>query len=456
MIQDLYNISPVFLQNMACSLYGYKENRKRYGVYFKQMLASLSKTEWFSKTEIEHYQNEQVKRLVAHAYDTVPYYTALFKSQKLHPDDIQTIHDLDKIPILTKDILRQQEDQLVSTAFKKQRLTKSKTSGSTGKAVTIYREVNSLQFHWALWWRLRERFGIKFEQDLLHLNFTGRPVVPTKNRKRPFWRYNRAFNQYLLPMQQILPSAINDILFFLENIQFEYYIGYPSIINNFCDMLNEKNLKLSKFPKFIFSGCEKLYDFQKENIEQTLNTSVKDQYGMAEGVGNATQCEFGNYHEDFEHGILNISHTVNSCSKQGSVIGTGFSNYAMPLINYEVGDIAILGDGECPCGRKSKLFSSFEGRHEDYVITPEGNHIMRFDYLFKETKAIKEAQVQQHQLGEIVICLVKTDFYNFDIEKKLRKMVKEWISPTLKVNFNYVDQIQRTNTGKFRAVVSYL
>ena len=455
-ILSIYNNSPVFVQNILCSLYGYREYRNRHSRVFHKKLDELSRTEWYSKSEIDSYQSEQLQLLITHCYNTVPYYKDLFDNLKLKPTDIKSKRDLIKIPVLTKELVREHANKLISSEFNKKKLLMAQTSGSTGKALTTYKENRSIQFQWALWWRLRERSGIKFSTKLKNLNFSGRPVIPTHNIKFPYWRFNKVFNQYIVPMQVILPSTINDLVEFINHNNFDYFIGYPSIIHNLCNLIKQNNLMIKNGPKYIFSGCEKLHQFQKDAIESTLNTTVMDQYGFAEGACNAAQCLKLNYHEDFEFGIMRVVNDDYEDALNGKILGTGFSNYAMPLINYEVGDYAIESTEKCTCGRESRIFTSIEGRMEDYVLTPEGNKIMRFDYLFKDTNSINEAQIHQHNLGEISIHIVKGNNYTLEMENTIRKKVSQWISPTIHVQFKYVNEIQRTRTGKFRAVISHL
>ena len=126
----------------------------------------------------------------------------------------------------------------------------------------------------------------------------------------------------------------------------------------------------------------------------------------------------------------------------------------MPLINYVTEDIATIGSNSCTCNRNSRIIKSIEGRNEDYIITPEGNKIMRFDYLFKETPSIKEAQIVQKKLGSITIKIVKRDTYASQDEDKIKKLTKLWISPNLDVQFEYTNNIERTPSGKFRAIIN--
>jgi phenylacetate-CoA ligase len=140
-----------------------------------------------------------------------------------------------------------------------------------------------------------------------------------------------------------------------------------------------------------------------------------------------------------------------------SVVCTGFSNDAFPLIRYEVGDNGTWEERKpCPCGRQSRVLLSIEGRKDDYVVTPEGTHIMRFDYVFKDALNVREAQVVQERPGEIKLKLVRRDAYSSEDETVIKREIQRCISPTLQVSFEYVSEIERESGGKFRAVVSSL
>src|ERR1700733_11902174 len=101
LVEQLYPRLPVFLQNAACWYYGAKEARVRSGRAFEQRLEELLASEKWSASEIEAYQNEQLRRIIHHAYESVPYYRERWKSLKLAPKDIQCREDLAKLPILT-------------------------------------------------------------------------------------------------------------------------------------------------------------------------------------------------------------------------------------------------------------------------------------------------------------------------------------------------------------------
>lgn len=454
--KEVYYRLPVCLQNAACTYYGWREARVRFSDVFRERLAFLTASEWWSESEIEAYQNEQLRSLIRHAYEHVPYYRAVMKDRGLCPDDIRTREDLPKLPVLTKEDVRKNADKLVAETADPVRLRWSHTSGTTGKSLHFYRSPEAIAFQWAVWWRHRQRFGIEFGDK--HANFTGRPVVDPECTSPPYWRWNLMINQALIPMLHIAPRKVSDLVDFLGRHDFTFYSGAPSFIAPLCVMAQEKGLTLSHQPKVVFTGVENVLDVQRDQIEDFTGARVTDQYGFTEGAGNASECPEGVYHEDFEFGLLECIESTELNRGQGKIVGTGFACPEFPLIRYEIGDIgtwAATGES-CRCGRHSAIIKHIDGRIEDYVLTPEGRRVMRFGYVFKDTQDIKESQVVQFEPGSIVVRIVRRPSYGIDTEAHVRKMVHEWISPRLKVTFEYVSEIERESNGKLRAVKSFL
>ena len=453
LVEQVYPRLPIFLQNAACWYYGKKEARTRFGAEFDRRLRELLDSERWHAGEIENYQNEKLRQIVRYAYDTVPYYRERWQALKLTPDDIRCREDLQKLPVLTKEDVRNNFERLVSTSVSKQRLIFRHTSGTTGKALHFYVTKEAIAFQWAVWWRHRMRFGVA--PGALHANFTGKRVVPLDQQTPPYWRWNRPLHQALLTMHHLTPEKISSVVDFLNEHPFEFYSGYPSIIHMLALHATEAGLHLKAAPRAVFTGAENMLDFQRRSIQSFTGAVLTDQYGCSEGCGNASHCPEFVYHEDFEFGLVE-GVEMQSGNPARSILCTGFANEAFPLIRYEVGDTGVWrGDGSaCPCGRESRVVLRIEGRRDDYVITPEGTRIMRFDYVFKGAMNVKEVQVVQEKLGEIVLRVVQRPGYSANDEGEIRHEINRWISPQLAIRFEYVDQIEREANGKFRAVLS--
>ena len=454
-VEQIYPKLPVFLQNAACWYYGRKEARTRFGSTFERRLRELVDSNRWSTAEIEAYQNERIRHLVRHAYENVPYYRERWKSLKLSPEDIRCRQDLLKLPVLTKEDVRQNFERLIAQNFSKRDLVFRHTSGTTGKALHFYATKPAIAFQWAVWWRHRLRFGV--EPGTWHANFTGKRVVPLDQNTPPYWRWNRPLHQALLTMHHLTPEKICSIIQFLNSHRFEFYSGYPSIVHMLALHATEAGLVLNSPPRVVFSGAEKMLDFQRRDIQKFTGAILTDQYGCSEGCGNASQCPEFVYHEDFEFGVIE-GIEIEPRTSARSILCTGFANDAFPLIRYEVGDSGVWQEegNLCRCGRSSMVLLRIEGREDDYVITPEGTRIMRFDYVFKDALNVKEVQIVQEQLGEITVRLVRRPGYSTSDEADIGREIQRWISPRLAVRFEYVPEIERERNGKFRAVLSRL
>jgi len=452
--EQVYPRLPILLQNAACWYYGKKEARTRFGATFDQRLRELMDSDHWSASEIEAYQNEKLRHLVRHAYENVPYYRERWKSLKLSPDDIRCREDLPKLPVLTKEDVRHNFDRLISQKVNRRDLVFRHTSGTTGKALHFCVTKAAIAFQWAVWWRHRLRFGV--EPGTLHANFTGKRVVPLVQRTPPYWRWNRPLHQALLTMHHLTPEKIPSVVEFLNSQPFEFYSGYPSIIHMLAVHASEAGLALHSSPRAVFTGAENMLDFQRRDIQKFTGAVLTDQYGCSEGCGNASHCSQFIYHEDFEFGVIEGRELPGSPAL--SLLCTGFANDAFPLIRYEVGDTGVWQDmrQHCSCGRSSRSLLRIEGRQDDYVVTPEGTRIMRFDYVFKDAMNVKEVQIVQEQLGEITVRLARRPGYCAADEAEIHREIQRWISPRLAVRFEYVQELERQPNGKFRAVLSRL
>ena len=453
---SIYSALPYWLQNIAVSLHGYKLKKQRFNDDFYKILEFLNSTQGWPEERIRAYKEEHISQILEQAYKHCPYYRQKYAGVGLSPSDFKQLEDLRKFPILTKEEIRENWHGMVADNVPKADLIPFNTSGSTGKALDFYWTKYSSAFYWAVDQRYKNRFG--FELSKVCFNFSGRPIVPISTSRPPYWRYDRVLNRYFVNMHQLSATKMRDIVAWMNHKHINIFIGYPSIMTAFANELMSAGLALDEPPKHIFTGAEKLYDNQKEILRSVFaGVQIHELYSFSEQAAIATHCRRSRYHEDFEMGHIELDHAVpTNGGTRGEILATGFVNLGMPFIRYQNGDTAIFSDLPCDCGLHSQVIEDIVGRNEDYIITPEGIHIQRLDYIFKDTSDIKECQVAQKRLGEIVLRIVKRDTYSTSTEKKLLVNISQWVSPTIQVRFEYVDEIPRTKAGKFKAVVSEL
>jgi len=231
---------PIFMQNWACTLRGSIEKKKRMGGNFAKYYKGLLDSQWLSRDEIEASQVDSLKRLLVYCNQNIPYYRKKFKELDFDPENVTSIKDLEKLPILTKEEVRNNYEGLINPNFGG-KITHSHTSGSTGKSLNFLFSEDAHQYRWALWFRHKKRFGISTEDP--YATFTGQVAVPLKQNKPPYWRENYAMKQTVFTMHHMNKDKVPHIVERLNKGGFKYYTGYPSILYHLAVVIEDLGLK---------------------------------------------------------------------------------------------------------------------------------------------------------------------------------------------------------------------
>lgn len=451
-VRKLYARSPVFLQNVACSLAGIQMRRTRYNAHFRRMLAELEQSQWQPLQQQQAQQNARLREIISHACATVPYYGELFSRLGLRPEDIQTAADLSKLPVLEKDTVRSRGDDLLSRGWPTKRVVHGHTGGTTGKSLQLHYDRDTAPFQWAIWWRHRRRFGLNLHDS--HITFAGRDVVPMTIMRPPIWRRNLPMHQTYVSVHHLTEANMQPLADYLCRRRVTFYSGYPSGLYLVASYLLSKGIRLPHPPRMAVTGAETLLPHQREVMERAFQAKVADQYGASEHCGNISQCEHGRYHVDMELGVVEFLPIPGLPSNVRRIICTGLRNPVMPLIRYDIGDIATLAEGRCPCGRESQIVERIDGRIESYIVTPDGRRLGRLDFLFKDSGRISECQLFQESLDSVTFRIVRGSGYSAADEESLVSDARRFLGQQIAIRLEYLDAIPREANGKFRQIVS--
>jgi phenylacetate-CoA ligase len=185
---------------------------------------------------------------------------------------------------------------------------------------------------------------------------------------------------------------------------------------------------------------------------------VYDWWGSNERVVTACQCERrGPFHVNGEGGILELAPLPNATSDAGQrMIGTGLINHAMPLIRYDLGDLALPAKEPCGCGRGLPCIDRILGRVNDTIVTGERKYIpsVRFYTLFETYDKVRQFQVVQTEPNTIVVRIVPTGLFDGAETDELRGKLARFLGDAVTIDFELVDHIQPEPSGKIRNVVS--
>lgn len=447
---DIYYKLPIFVQNIACYLQGKRIIKNRYSQHFWNYLNDYeSKNDW-TYEQLIRYRDMKLQRMIKHCYETIPYYKKLFDEKCIDYTTIKTRDDLKVLPILTKDVVKNNLNDFISTAIPKFKLKIHHTGGTTGSGLSFYTTNEEEAEQWAVWWRYRRNLGIEF--DMWCGNFGGKTVVPIDNKKAPFWRYNTPGKQVFFSGYHINEQNAPYYAEEIKKRNIKWLHGYPSNLANLASSLLANDIRLDI--EYVTIGSENLYDYQKELILMAFNTSPYQHYGLTEGVANISQRKDGNLYVDEDFSVVEF---ILKDTSSYSIIGTSLSNWAMPLLRYNTGDQVIINKYD----RNSddiggRTVEKINGRTNEFVVLEDDTRISSaaLSLIFKDIISIREAQIVQKDRYNILIRIVKTDAYSDLDEEKTTKGLRERLGKSMKISYEYVDKIPRTKSGKMRLVIS--
>jgi phenylacetate-CoA ligase len=420
--KGFYGSLPVWAQTLAVNFASARNFKVKYGGVFRGWLADLERDEKKSRDEMLHQQQIALRHLLEYATEHVPAYKG------------RSPGNLSEWPILEKATIAARPETFLSDEFNRRDLMELHTSGTTGTPLAVCFSKEYHQIEMAFRWRHKAWGGVPFLSSSAYVS--GHPVVPGSQTKPPFWRWDNVEKRLLCSSYHLTPENLASYNAAFQKYRPDFIHGYPSSL-----------FLLGGYrPKAVFTASETLLDFQRAAIEKNFGTKVFNWYGNTEMTCNIVECAAGNLHYRTDYGVLELL-------ADGTMIVTGLNNRAMPLIRYRVGDRAVAKAGMCSCGCAFPLIERIEGRVEDYVRTPDGRYIGRLDHLFKDARHVREAQIVQERVDEIVIRIVKEP--GFD-ERVVLNEARQRLGETIKIRFVYVDAIERTAAGKFRFIVSQL
>ena len=181
----IYDNCPIFIQNLFVSYFGKRNWQARFNGYFFERLESLKKTEWLSHDDLNKLQIAKLQEVLKKASVGSVYYRNLFENAGFHPDALGSLNALRQLPILEKETLHNQINEIISQHVERNKLISGHTSGTTGTALPLVYTQEALANEYAVVWRMRNRVGV--ELGTLNATFGGRLVVPVKQKKAPFF-----------------------------------------------------------------------------------------------------------------------------------------------------------------------------------------------------------------------------------------------------------------------------
>ncbi|MFZ5516576.1 MAG: phenylacetate--CoA ligase family protein [Candidatus Zhuqueibacterota bacterium] len=422
-----------------------------HGSGIQRRLAFLQDSERWDLSRLRNFQEEKLRRLLNHAYEHVPYYRRVFRERNLLPKNIDP-SNLDRLPILDKDTIRNHQRDLLATNIPKARLIHSATSGSTGQPLEFYRTRQQEDWYWALRYRAWAWGGYELGDPYIRASWKKRPM----KKKVQHWLTRCTYFQFAHVNDALLDRYIRR----MRGSRIRFAEGFPSTFFLLANYARKQGVDDIRLESIMTSG-EMLFPHYRSLIESQFHTRIFDNYAAGgEGLTMAAQCEFRQgYHMNMESVVLEflLNERPVAAGEVGKIYITALDNFAFPLIRYDIEDVGRPTTQKCPCGRHLTLMESVEGRTADIIVTPEGYFIgvSFFMALFKQVSGIQTFQIVQEKDYRLHIRIVKNNAFPSNGVDSLRRKISEMCNNTLEMQFEFVDDIAPASSNKRRFVISH-
>ena len=361
--------------------------------------AELRRNQWLDRDRLRGIQEAKLRRLVDHAYRTVPFYRRLFDGAGVHPSEVRTLDDLSKLPVITKaDLQAAGPDALTSTAFDAARLHWEDTTGSTGEPFATRLDPRFIGMRNALFLRALTTAGYRVGQRLMLVaNFrksTGKKHANEWLR----WRYasiEDSAPQLLAGLQAFRPSIL---------------YGSTSPLRQLASFIAASNAPVPRL-KAVITTSEMLDEATRRLLEDAFRAEVFDFYGLTETGFVAWECpRHDGYHLAEDTSITELAGT--RPGEPSSLVITNLELMAMPIIRFRAGDLAVAGPAErCACGRGLRRIARIEGRIVDIIRLPDGTVISpyRVTLAVKRVAGLRRFQVVQEDRDSFTLRFESSD-----------------------------------------------
>lgn len=422
------------------------------GRILRSRQSELEKSQWWTREQLESWQLEQLKKLIRHAYDNVPYYSELYRSLDIHPEDIKSLKDFQALPFTTKEDINNHQSEFICND-KSLNLVPNYTGGSTGASMQFFMEKN---FDWwdpALELRGRGWYGVGEGEKLAYVWGAKRDLRygTLREKLRALRRQERYLNAFDMTEQKM--KAFAETLLRWKPAMFR---SYASALTLFAEYLRDHKIDGIR-PKLIETTAEKVTIAQRNLLEEVFRCKVADWYTAREMGTIAFQCPAGGMHvAETRYLEIVANNFVTQPGELGEVVITSLHQYGMPFIRYKLGDMAIMETMPCSCGRGLQTLREVVGRLQDFLVTSKGHfvHGGYFVYTFMHIPEITRYQVYQpdkNRLEVRLVCNRKCDSTWLD---QIHRELHERFGTDMQISVDIVENIPLTPAGKYRFIIS--
>jgi len=423
----------------------------------KDFREAFERLTW-DKKRLEEFQREKLQKIISWAFAKSPFYRKFYSRAGFDPEKFKDISDIQKIPILTKELLRKAIND--KTIFTQKTVPpgvlKSSTTGSSGDPLTLFLDLSS---RWARYFNGMRSLWLMgaFPHKKLVLIWRKKEMPLTKKVRSWLGLYKQISVVDVMKAEKTALDKENLKRIIKELISFKPQIirGYVSALWVISKFLKKYNLRLK--PEHIIASAEYLPPVWWEELEESFQCPVHNLYGGSEASPIATSLgrekELMVFSDFYFVEIVNQNGSWLKEKQTGRILVTDYYNYYMPLIRYEIGDIAQWSS-RTPS--PFPFFKEVQGRINDVFILPGGKILFSHNWhiYFRNLKSITKFKVIQRDVNKIDVYLeTPITKWNEELEETKNKVSRS-LGKQVEINWILVNKLNLDPGEKFRTVRS--
>jgi len=425
----------------------WKEGHRRFTWYLRE----FERTQYLSPADLRELQLRHLQALLRHAYDHTAYYRRQFREAGITPAAIRDLDDLRKLPTLSKQNLSANLADLVADNYRLEELRRDHTGGSTGSALTFYRDRRRGDARMGVAYRHDQWTGWRIGERSSYIWGALRDLGPLTSLR---WRLNSRFvrRHTFLDAAALDDISMSRFAAHLARWRPALIVAYSGAAYLFAKFLLAQGIKVPP-PKAVITSAELLQPHQRRVIEQGLGAPVFDRYGAREVGMIASECE---RHQGLHIAAdsLLVEMVADGApaapGEPGQIVVTDLLNYGMPMIRYCIGDSGVLSDRCCDCGRSLPLMQMLAGRISDFLVTPGGTMVSAayLTVVIAQRPGLEHVQFVQDRREHVLIRVVPGPaFASADLDHLERKL-RDLMGAGVTFSRELVQEIPRGPGGK--------
>lgn len=410
------------------------------GMYITKWYRQICRMQSWSENDVVCWQNEQLQKLVHHAYNHTHYYKRIFDELGIKPSDIKNAEDLKQLPVVTREVIRKYYDEFIPDNLSNFKYRVTTTGGTSGLPLRYNCDEDTWGYVTAAkiyaWQQVGYHYGDKFVALGSASLFGKKPSLLRRI-------YDKLRNEVALNSVNLNDELCDKYVKIIKMNKIRYIYGYAASIYVLTKYVNEHNIDMTHIDA-VFTTSEHLTEDYRRLIEETYQCKVMDCYGAKDAGMNAYEIKRGKYHVGY-----NVITELVDCIDEntGTVLTTNLFNYSFPLLRYQFGDDVTFTEDKA--GYNGKVICNVVGRTSDVMRLSNGHNLTStgFSMIIKEFDVLA-FEIEQIEKLKIVLSLQVSSDFDKKQENEIIRTIQRYIGNDCELIVRYVDGFKPLANGK--------